>query len=61
MLVINIEENLFVCPFVLLASHTTQPGRGSPAAGGVCHDHLSFHLLAWAEAHHLSLSYEIKQ
>lgn len=61
MLVINIEGNLFVCPFMLLASHMERPFGASRRQGEFSAATFPSARLAWIEAHHLSLSYEIKQ
>lgn len=56
MLVINIEENLFVCPFTPRTSPTERtwvPAAGAePAATSLCG-------ASWAAVRHLSLSQEM--
>lgn len=61
MLVINIERNLFVCPFMLLVSHTEGPFGVSRQQGEISEATFSSARLARTEAHHPSLSSEIKQ
>lgn len=61
MLVISIEENLFVCPFMLLASHMEGPFGVSRQQGEFSAATFPSARLAWIETHHPSLSYEIKQ
>lgn len=61
MLVINIEENLFVCPFMLLASHMERPFGVCRQQGEICAATFPCASPARIEVDHLSLSYEIKQ
>lgn len=57
---INTEGNLFVCPFMLLASHMPRPFGDSQQQREFSAATFPSARLARMEAHHLSLSYEIK-
>ena len=57
MLVINIEENLFVCPFTPLASPMQQPWVA--AAAGAGRVAASLRRVSWARVRHRSLSQEM--